>query len=80
MINQLKNQMVGDAKDLLDARLPMHMKAWSDVKTLALSFFASQDLEQEAWDFLYTAKYTWGDNLDVHYFEFLKHAKRATRE
>ena len=28
------------------------------VKILALLLFASQDLEQEAWDFLYTAKYT----------------------
>jgi hypothetical protein len=78
MINQLKCQMIGDAKDLLDARLPTHMTSWLDVKALALSLFASQDLEHEAWDFLYTAKYIWGDNLDVHYSKFIKHAKRAT--
>jgi hypothetical protein len=80
MINQLKYQMVGDAKDLLDAQLPTHMTSWRDVKALALSLFASQDLKHEAWDFLYTAKYIWGDNLDVHYSKFIKHAKRATRD
>jgi hypothetical protein len=79
MINQLKCQMVGDAKDLLDARLPTHMASWRDVKALvALYLFASQDLEHEAWDFLYTAKYMWGDNLVIHYSKFIKHAKRAT--
>jgi hypothetical protein len=80
MINQLKCQMIGDAKDLLDARLPAHMTEWTEVKTLVLSLFASQDLEHEAWDFLYTSKYNWGDNLDVHYSKFIKHAKRATRD
>ena len=76
MINQFKCQMVGDANDKLDARLPTHMTSWQDVKALvALSLFASQDLEHEAWDFLNMAKYMWGDNLDVHYSKFIKYAK-----
>jgi hypothetical protein len=70
--------MVGDAKDFLDAQLSMHMMTWADVKTLAISLFALQDLEYEAWDFLYTAKYNWGNNLEVHYSKFIKHTKCAT--
>jgi hypothetical protein len=43
MINQLKCQLTGDAKDLLEARLPEGPCTWHYVKELATKFFTSAD-------------------------------------
>lgn len=77
MINQRKSLMLGDARDLLEARLPEEDLTWLEVRALAISLFSSQGQEHEAWDFLYMHMYTWGENLDVHFSQFVRNAKRA---
>ena len=80
MVNQLKCQMVGDAKELLEARLPEDAHSWPEVKAIAVSLFVDVDVEHAAWDFLYNTKYHWGDNLEVHYSKFIRQAKFATSD
>ena len=72
MVNQLNCQMVGDAKELLEARLPEDAHSWPEVKAIAVSLFVDVDVEHATWDFLYNTKYHWGDNLEVHYSKFIR--------
>jgi hypothetical protein len=80
MVNQLKCQLMGDAKDLLEAQLPEGPCTWDIVKGLATSFFTFADEQQEAWDYLHMAKFNWGDNLDLHFSKIVKAAKKATND
>ena len=78
MVNQLKCQMVGDAKELLEACLLENAHSWPEVRAIAVSLFVDVDVEHAAWDFLYNTKYHWGDNLEVHYSKFIRQAKFST--